>query len=42
MVKFYNGRKLVGKVMTNRPSIVIQYWSTHTDVPNWTRFKINN
>ena len=40
MVKFYNGKKLVGSVVTNSPSRVINYWQTHTNVPEWTRYKI--
>jgi hypothetical protein len=38
--KFFSGRTLVGAITTNSPARVINYWLTHTDVPEWTRYKI--
>ena len=38
-VKFYNGRKLVKKVLTDSPSRVINEMLTQSEI-EWTRHKI--
>jgi hypothetical protein len=40
IVKFFNGRKLVGTITTTEPTKIINHWKTHPDVPEWTRYKI--